>query len=942
MATITKKDLLEALDIEHTLCGDLSGTPYYDEKSAKIKTTYKVVKALIRFAQNEDEISGSSFDIWENATTPCERLKALLEYNVEHLGTDVLNRIENDVKVWVNQNAKNYTKKVESSVVIPPKKGTIVNVNEILNILDPLTPNDPKAQYKYYDTDGYPIAATIQNTLYVFNGYKNKYIPDLDTGIKIACGGDENSKFSDLKTILSNLKSETDKARIMTQIMGAIYTFVDNTKVGGSQDREVPAAQTERIVESNSGESYAEAFLQAAKNYSARSQQGARGLFVVGNNRGNFSHNIIGLGEEAVSQMFKDFARTIPTTSEIAKEVTEVIKTSFEKELTDICVTHQKIETIEEKFNDFIKENNIRTFIKGIEDKIGPSFKEIIEALEDGKKIQEQLAAGQEAQGEDLKNLLEKQEKQDEINRRLDLYMTSTEAAIAENTMQLKNVEKMLLLKEEKDRKDFDAVKKGIEGLGEESKDIKEKIGELLTKDDAFAKFQELQKGNDDIKTLLTKLAEKVCEQSDWTEVRNAISALDKDVTDKIQSAIAASDAKLLGMIMPEIANLKDQNDQILINQETQTTILNSILSGQQNNALQYVAMSEKLDNLTELVNALGTKTQKQSFADNEKTKVVELLENFAKSQKAAFAKVAEKEDLKRIDTGIDSIINMLSDNSITLEMMNEAINSMASQINVMSIDIKRVLEILSQTRIELGTVADCNRCHSAKSMFYKCQVCGYDGKSTNIAPNERGLSFDQTEGLGLLTLTPESNGSIIIDACVRSIAASISSAGDIQQEVKKYRNSARKIVFDACVRGEKKCQNCEREINIVLYDQDGYAKTAKNILEYFPNLEVVSFAKPLDGKPQYILTSGLFYDTTEEQQQKTEKGEGTKKKHTALQYYGGQYIREMKKGVFNIPDVPEEAGRNFLLKLDPNEGLLNRIREISKKPGYGKGYWRK
>ena len=104
------------------------------------------------------------------------------------------------------------------------------------------------------------------------------------------------------------------------------------------------------------------------------------------------------------------------------------------------------------------------------------------------------------------------------------------------------------------------------------------------------------------------------------------------------------------------------KNDQILINQDTQTTILNSILSGQQNDALQYVAMSEKLDNLTELVSALGTKTNELSFAENAN----KLLENFATSQEAAFAKVTKKEDLKHVDTGIDSIINMLSDNSIT------------------------------------------------------------------------------------------------------------------------------------------------------------------------------------------------------------------------------------------------------------------------------------
>ena len=671
------------------------------------------------------------------------------------------------------------------------------------------------------------------------------------------------------------------------------------------------------------------------------------------------------------------------------------ICTNIEKKVTDDMaglpeqIVNKVVDAVVTKF----EEDIIPKFVKEVVDETGNKITEMQTTIKEWhddstkkiNKILDEVAtivAGQEAQGKDLKELLKNKEKQDEINRRLDLYMTSTEAAIAENTKQLKNVEKMLLLKEEKDRKDFDAVKEGIEGLAKNNDEIKGKIGGLLKEETAFQEFQKLwdhnnyikqqnddiKQQNDYIKTLLINLADNVYKQDEdkknkIDKINSVISNLEDKLTtlnDNIKNAIAASDAKLLGMIMPEFAAIKvaldkqaQGQDSLLQSQAIQTTILNSILSGQQDSALQYVAMSEKLDNLTELVSALGTRMQNQSFDDNEKTNVVELLENFAKSQEAAFAaafeKVVKKDDLKHLDTGIDSIIEKLHDDSVKLNEVRVVVENMAKQITSIadtgknnSKKLDDIHKILLSSRAALDNVADCDRCHSADSRFYKCQICGYDGKSTNIAPNERGLSFDQTEGLGLLTLTPESNGSIIIDACVRSIAASISSAGDIQQEVKKYRNSARKIVFDACVRGEKKCQNCEREINIVLYDQDGYAKTAKNILEYFPNLEVVSFAKPLDGKPQYILTSGLFYDTTEEQQQKTEKGEGTKKKHTALQYYGGQYIREMKKGVFNIPDVPEEAGRNFLLKLDPNEGLLNRIREISKKPGYGKGYWRK
>ena len=108
MATITKKELLEALDIGNAKCKDLSGIQDYNEKSKLIKTTYKVVEALIRFAKNEDEISGSSFAIWENTTTPCERLKVLLESSAQNLEMTILNGIETDVKVWVAINAPGY------------------------------------------------------------------------------------------------------------------------------------------------------------------------------------------------------------------------------------------------------------------------------------------------------------------------------------------------------------------------------------------------------------------------------------------------------------------------------------------------------------------------------------------------------------------------------------------------------------------------------------------------------------------------------------------------------------------------------------------------------------------------------------------------------------------------------------------------------------------
>lgn len=638
-------------------------------------------------------------------------------------------------------------------------------------------------------------------------------------------------------------------------------------------------------------------------------------------------------------------------------KVVDAVVTKFEEDIIPKFVK----EVVDETGN---KITEMQTTIKEWHDKSEDKINTILDEVAT-------IVAGQEAQGKDLKELLKNKEKQDEINRRLDLYMTSTEKTIAENTAQLKNVEKMLLLKEEKDREHFDAVKKGIEGLAKNNDEIKGKIGGLLKEETAFQEFQKLwdhnnyikqqnddiKQQNDYIKTLLINLADNVYKQDEdkknkIDKINSVISNLEDKLTtlnDNIKNAIAASDAKLLGMIMPEIANLKDQNDQILINQETQTTILNSILSGQQDGALQYVAMSEKLDNLTELVSAFGTKTNEHSFADNAN----KLLENFAKSQEAMFAaafeKVVKKDDLKHLDTGIDSIIEKLHDDSVKLDEVCAVVENMANKIDSIaqtsennSQKLDDIHKILLSSRVELSkvaldNVADCDRCHSADSMFYKCQICGNEGR-TNVSSNDNHLAFDQTnEESRLIIIRPRNNGNIIIiDNSIENSSPRIN------------KNNVEQIIFDACFRGQNKCNEkrcadcekcskdcqkdngkCEQEVKIELYDKasEDVAETTrkKNLLDYFPNLKVVSFAKPLDGKPKYILTSKLFYDTT--------KG----KVHTSLTYYGGQYIKSMEKSVFNIKD--KKTGQKFLEDIGGRD-LHYRITADNSKNN-GDGYWR-
>ena len=582
-----------------------------------------------------------------------------------------------------------------------------------------------------------------------------------------------------------------------------------------------------------------------------------------------------------MDKRFDELERTYPM------KVVDAVVTKFEEDIIPKFVK----EVVDETGN---KITEMQTTIKEWHD---DSTRKINNILDEVATV----AAGQEAQGEDLKKLLESKEKQDEINRRLDLYMTSTEKAIAENTMQLKNVEKMLLLKEEQDREHFDAVKKGIEGLGEESKDIKEKIGELLTKDDAFAKFQELQDQNKEIKDILEGMCEYLKKQD--TDLQDEISTAYEEQIPKIKEAIAASDAKLLGMIMPEIANLKDQNNQILINQDTQTTILNSILSGQQGSALQYVAMSEKLDNFTELVSALGTKMQNQSFDDN---KVVELLKDFAKSQEAMFAaafeKVAKKDDLKHLDTGIDSIIEKLHDDSVELDEVCAVVENMANKIDSIartsennSQKLDDIHKILLSSRAALDNVADCDRCHSAKSMFYKCQICGYDER-TNATPGELKIydEYDERTNAtpGELSFYDEGKNFLIVNTRLTKDGVTYISELATHKfgNVKVDPNAVEKIVFDICDECKGACDQCNKTMTIKLKSSTySILEGENNIWGYFTNLKAISFAKTKNGKAKYILGSDLLRE------------DDLLSKIYTTTFYGGRYLGKPEPGICNI-----------------------------------------
>lgn len=62
MATITKKDLLEALDIENAQCKDIERTKEDKIKASLIKRTHDRVKDLLSFAENNYCITGNIFE----------------------------------------------------------------------------------------------------------------------------------------------------------------------------------------------------------------------------------------------------------------------------------------------------------------------------------------------------------------------------------------------------------------------------------------------------------------------------------------------------------------------------------------------------------------------------------------------------------------------------------------------------------------------------------------------------------------------------------------------------------------------------------------------------------------------------------------------------------------------------------------------------------------
>lgn len=691
-------------------------------------------------------------------------------------------------------------------------------------------------------------------------------------------------------------------------------------------------------------------FISMMKDIAQGGESKRKGIMKFFHNKAVVKGNSFGIGEVEIREITDNQTNKLKelikgedgiqsSINQLPDKVVEVIKTSFEKELSNIGATYTKTEEIQKALNKFINEK-IPDFMEDIEEKIGASFDAIIKELKAGNT---------------------------EINRRLDLYMTSTEKTIAENTAQLKNVEKMLQLKEEKDRKNFDAIKKGIEGLAEGSQDIKDKIGGLLKEETAFQEFQTLRDQNKEIKEILNGMCEYLKNQD--TVLQDKISTASDEQITEIKEAIAKSDAKLLGMIMPEIANLKGKNDQILINQDTQTTILNSILSGQRDDALQYVAMSEKLDNLTELVSALGTKTNEQSFAENAN----KLLENFATSQEAMFAaafeKIAKKDDLKHLDTGIDSIIEKLHDDSVKFDEVCAVVENMANQIDSIartgennSKKLDDIHKILLSSRVALDNVADCDRCHSAKSMFYKCQICGYNGESTNIATPNTGQNQYKREiqwwNEDRKILTPILSKIHVRNAAgeseikyfiyISDVDASNRSNKIINAGMKYNNNDVETIIFEACdLRNSGKVLDCQtkegcniEEIFIELNRPlSGYDKN--NIWEYFPNLKTISFAKPMDDKRKYVLGTGLLYiDNVEDKIDAKGKVEFGSKTILLdkMNFYGGKYIAGMENSVCYLE---EKDGKTFLdVILDKTKDLHKIISNNSDAKG-GTGYWR-
>ena len=150
MATITKKELLAALDIGNAQCGDLSGTQDYNEKSKLIKTTYNAVKHMLDFARDEYSIEGAIFEELCAAGKPgekckdcsyngkdvcpaCGRLKYLLNKNEDDL-KNTLTSIEEDVFNGVRNNNPKETKYNYTRPILKRQKRVLISFLIILGI----------------------------------------------------------------------------------------------------------------------------------------------------------------------------------------------------------------------------------------------------------------------------------------------------------------------------------------------------------------------------------------------------------------------------------------------------------------------------------------------------------------------------------------------------------------------------------------------------------------------------------------------------------------------------------------------------------------------------------------------------------------------------------------------------------------------------------------
>lgn len=150
MATITKKELLAALDIGNAQCKDLSGIQDYNEKSKLIKTTYNAVKHMLDFARDEYSIEGAIFDELCAAGKPgekckdcsyndkdvcpaCGRLKYLLDKREDDL-KNTLTSIEEDVFNGVRNNNPKETKYNYTRPIIKRQKRVLIIFLIILGI----------------------------------------------------------------------------------------------------------------------------------------------------------------------------------------------------------------------------------------------------------------------------------------------------------------------------------------------------------------------------------------------------------------------------------------------------------------------------------------------------------------------------------------------------------------------------------------------------------------------------------------------------------------------------------------------------------------------------------------------------------------------------------------------------------------------------------------